>query len=78
MMEHLGREQGGDRFIDGFFVVKRLAHPHEDDVPHGAVFGANALAGQHDLIENLGRRETFGDPHLASGAKAARRRATNL
>ena len=34
MMEHFGREQGGDRFVNGFLVVKRLAHAHEDDVSH--------------------------------------------
>ena len=75
---NLGREQGGDRFVDGFFVVKRLAHAHEDDVSHRAILGSHALAGEHDLIENLGGRETFGDSHLAGRAKAARGRAANL
>ena len=41
-------------------------------------FGSHALAGQHDLIENLGGGETFGDSHLTGRAKAARGGAANL
>ena len=78
VMEQFGREQGGDRFVNGFFVVKRLAHAHEDDVSNAAILGSHALAGEHDLIENLGCRQALGDSHLAGCTKAACRCAANL
>ena len=62
IVEQLGGEQGGDRFVERLLVVKRLAHAHEDDVPHDAVFGCEPFAGEHDLVENLGGGEISAMP----------------
>ena len=58
--------------------MEGLAHAHEDNVSHRAILGSQVFAGEHDLIEHFGRRQTFGHAHLAGRAKPAGGRAADL
>ena len=77
-MKQFGREQGRDGVVNGRFVVKRLAHPHEDDVASLRLSACIRSLAMHDLIENLGGGQVFGDAHLAGRTKSARCSAAHL
>ena len=78
VMEQFWGEQGGHRVVERLLVMKRFAHPHENDVADVPAFGLHPLASEHHLVEDLRRRQILRDAHLARGAKFAGSGAANL